>query len=113
MVPATLVAAIDTSNLVEDQLCRDDETLESFCEILSEAGVEFQLGETVRHGLYIIDVALRTTEGGSRRAMVFGLQEKADAFEPHDPWSLLKCRHLKLLGWSVTWLPVKRWHIWS
>lgn len=113
MVPASLVAAIDRGNPIGEQLCRDDETLEGFCEMLSEVGVEFQLGEEVRSGLYTIDVAFRTTEGTSPRAVVFGIQDKADAFEPHDPWSQLKCRHLQLLGWSVTWLPVQRWHIWS
>jgi len=113
MVPATLVAAIDKGNLIGDQICRDDETLEDYCDILSEVGIKFQLGEAVRSGLYIIDITFRTTEGGSPRAVVFGLQDKADAVEPHDPWSLLKCRHLKLLGWSVTWLPVQRWRIWS
>jgi len=113
MMPAALVAAIDRGNFIGDQLCRDDETLEGFCEILGEVGVEFQLGEAVRNGLYMIDVAFHATEGGSPRAVVFGMQDKADAFEPHDPWSSLKCRHLELLGWSVTWLPVQRWRIWS
>jgi len=116
MAPATWVATVERLDLVGDKLCRDDATLDAFCSILSEVGLEFQLAEAVQNGLYTVDVAFCTTEGtkaGSPRGVVFGMQDKADAFEPHDPWSLLKCRHLQLLGWSVTWLPVQRWRIWS
>ncbi|CAE8621575.1 unnamed protein product [Polarella glacialis] len=78
--------------------------------LLAEDDVSFTLSEVVED-LYVVDVAVSGSgpASGQRAALVLDVDAAAFAQVPQSPWTTLKCRHLKKLGWHVEWLPLQRW----
>merc|ERR1712150_99225 len=88
------------------------------CDVLEQADVAVTCGEGVADGFYTVDVVatLKKPPSDQNHCRVgILLDVGSGAFEdaPRDPWIQLKHRHLSSLGWSVAWLPTKRWHSWD
>lgn len=84
---------------------------ENLAERLPEGVATIMLGEYVED-FYCLDLALQPSGEGARRiAVVLDAASAADAQAPHSPFTTLKCRHLRKLGWDVEWMPLRRWEI--
>lgn len=88
--------------------CQDEAVAEEIFALLLEEGAAPALTEPALD-LYAVDVAL----GQARRGVVVDSASAAEAEAPRDPWTTLKLRHLEHDGWSIAWLPARRWQSWD
>jgi len=104
---------LERRRLGHDRGTDDESAVEELGELLAEAGVGFELDRMVED-FYRADVALMPTPGRPHRCVLVGGQGGGPGVEgPHDPWLVLKRRHLELLEWSVRWLPAWQWRSWT
>lgn len=86
-----------------------EELVELFGE---DQGLQVTLSDLVED-FYTVVMVVSGYVNMPQLGIVLDSSSQAYADVPHDPWTTLKCRHLRLLGWSVIWLPTRRWNAFS
>lgn len=110
-LPEEVLRALRSEEAVGDAWrCGDDEILQEICEMVTDRGHKFDVASSVAN-FYTVDLLLKLD--GSSRGIVLESAANASASMPHDPWMILKLRHLPLLGCQAAWLPTRRWREWD
>merc|ERR1712217_112053 len=86
----------------------NDEILEEVTAILTDEKIEFELSKMV-DDFYVVDLALRLSGPvGETLGVIFTPQDNPESIR-HDPWSILKWRHLPSLEMRIVKISAADW----